>query len=134
MNPTVTNRGTQNGVAQADLQGADSRPRLSRRRLISGASLVALGAAALGARPARALSIEPADAGTANLIANHCSASHDGLHRELVAELRTQLEARGVAIDTAALTAELQRATCPICGCPLILAEQALPPAGTAVR
>jgi hypothetical protein len=122
VSPTVKTRDTQNGVAQTDRSRMDApQGRLTRRRLLACVPAAALGVAA--ARPAAALSLEPATAATRDLIANRCSTGHAAYHQELMAELRSRLAEQGVEIDDRTFAADLQQATCPLCGCPLALAQ-----------
>ena len=91
---------------------------LTRRRLLwRSLTLTAAGAAGLTARSATAFRIEeiPAGSATARLYGSRCGLPAE--HRALLAELQAQLQghiARGEAPEPAA-------ATCPLCGCQLVV-------------
>ena len=86
---------------------------VSRRNLLTG---TALGAAmVLGARASSALTTEdvPVRSGLGLSLSNRCGG--DAEHAQLAATLRAKLGTEGAAPGTIAT------ATCPICGCPVVV-------------
>lgn len=89
--------------------------RPSRRQLLAG---LAGGAIALPSG-ARAFSVEPLDAGSAEIYRNACTARNPLFHDDLVKEVVTLLDSEGVATTPDAVRQALSRLSCPYCGCNL---------------
>jgi hypothetical protein len=91
---------------------------VTRRRFLSTTALAGTGALALLllGRTASAFSIAPKNAEADRLYAEACSTQDGAYHRQIVAEVKQQLNGR--ATDAQIETAIAQM-TCPICGCPI---------------
>ena len=91
---------------------------LTRRRFLSTTALAGAGAVAalLLHRRALAFSAMPASAETQRLYLSACSAKDGAYHRQLVADVKAELNGR--ATD-AQIEAAIAAATCPLCGCPI---------------
>ena len=93
---------------------------ITRRRFFSTTALAGSGAAGFLAtgQAARAFSVAPKNAEAERLYAEACSTKDGAFHRQLVADVKRQLQGR--ATDEQIETAIAQM-TCPICGCPITM-------------
>jgi hypothetical protein len=91
---------------------------ITRRHLLSTTILACSGMAALlaGTRPARALSLETMSPETRRVYLSACTARDGIYHRQLVAEVRQELQNRA---SEAEIEAAIAGASCPVCGCPI---------------
>ncbi|WP_162906781.1 hypothetical protein [Algihabitans albus] len=95
----------------------------SRRQVLAGLAggVIALPGAA------RAFSVEPLDAGSAELYRNACLARNPLYHDDLVKEVVALLDGEGVEMTPDAVRQALSAASCPYCGCNLAEVADAAP-------
>ncbi|MFL5336736.1 MAG: hypothetical protein ACJ8H8_27065 [Geminicoccaceae bacterium] len=88
---------------------------ITRRTLLMGSALGA--GVVFAARSASALTLEdvPPRSGLGLSLSNRCGG--DAEHAQIAASLRAQLGAQGAAPGTVAT------ATCPVCGCPVVVSS-----------
>ena len=92
--------------------------RLMTRRSVLASTALTGGLAALGvtSRPAGAFSTSAGSVEARQLYLQGCSAKDGTYHRQLVADIKAQLQ--GKASDEQ-IEAAIATAVCPICGCPV---------------